>query len=43
MQVIVGHSYEFPAAVGIVMTLIVAPLAIGAWFIMSRINKDVEY
>lgn len=43
MQVIVGHSYEFPSAVGLVMTAVVAPLAIAAWLIMSRINKDVEY
>lgn len=43
MQVIVGHSYEFPAAVGIMMTLVVAPIAILAKYLMGKVNKDVDY
>lgn len=43
MQVIVGHSYEFPAAVGIMMTLVVAPIAILSKYLMSKVNKDVDY
>lgn len=43
MQVVVSHSYEFPAAVGILMTLVVAPLALLARWLMSLVNKDIEY
>lgn len=43
MQVIVGHSYEFPAAVGIMMTVVVAPIAIVARKLLARVNSDVEY
>lgn len=43
MQVIVGHSYEFPSAVGLVMTLVVAPVAIAARKLLGRVYRDVEY
>lgn len=43
MQVIVNHSYEFPAAVGLLMTAVVAPIAILSKVLMSRVFKDVEY
>lgn len=43
MQVIVGHSYEFPSAVGLLMTAIVAPIAITARKLLSRVYRDVEY
>ncbi len=43
MQVVVGHSYEFPAAVGIMMTLVVAPIAIIARKLLSGVYKDVDY
>ena len=42
-QVFLGHSYEYPAAVGIVMTLVIAPIAIAAKYFMSKVNKDVDY
>lgn len=42
-QVFLGHSYEYPAAVGIMMTLVMTPIAITAKYFMSRVNKDVDY
>ena len=43
MQVIVGHSYEFPSAVGILMTAAVAPIAITSRKLLSKVYQDVEY
>lgn len=42
-QVIRNHSYEFPAAVGILMTLVVAPIAILARNLLSKVYKDVDF
>jgi len=43
MQVIVSHSYEFPAAVGLCMTAVVAPIAILSKYLMGKVYSDVEY
>ena len=43
MQVFESHSYEFPSAVGLAMTMVVAPIAIIARKLMSKVNQDVDY
>ncbi len=43
MQVFDSHSYEYPAAVGICMTAVVAPIAITAKWLMGKVYKDVDY
>ena len=42
-QVILSGSYEYPSAVGMCMTVIVAPLSLLAKSLLSRVYKDVEF
>lgn len=42
-QVILGNQYEYPAAVGVVMTLVVAPIAILSKNLLGRVYSDVEF
>lgn len=42
-QVVLSGSYEYPAAVGLMMTLVVAPLALTANKLLSRVYQDVEF
>ncbi len=42
-QVILGHSFEYPAAVGLMMTLVVAPIAIFSRNMLSKVYADVEF
>lgn len=42
-QVILGHSFEYPAAVGLMMTAVVAPIAIFSRNMLSKVYADVEF
>lgn len=42
-QVILSGSYEFPSAVGLCMTLIVAPLSLLSKSLLSKVYKDVDF
>lgn len=42
-QVYVSHTFEYPAAIGIIMTLFVAPIAIITRKLTDRVFADVEF
>lgn len=43
MQVIISHSYEYPSAIGLIMTLVIAPISIIARKLLDKVYADVEY
>ena len=43
MQVIMSHKYEYPSAIGLLMTLVVAPISIIARKLLDKVYADVEY
>ena len=42
-QVFLSHSFEYPSAIGLMMTLFVAPIAILTRKLTDRVFADVEY
>lgn len=42
-QVIVSHSFEYPSAVGLILTCIIAPIAIIARKLLDKVYADVEF
>lgn len=42
-QVIVSQSFEYPSAIGLIMTLVIAPIAIIARKLLDRVYADVEF
>lgn len=42
-QVIVSHSFEYPSAIGLIMTCCVAPIAIIVKKLLDRVYADVEF
>lgn len=42
-QVILSHSYEYPSAIGLIMTIVIAPIAIISRKLLDNVYQDVEY
>ncbi|MCI8435821.1 MAG: sugar ABC transporter permease [Clostridia bacterium] len=42
-QVIVSHSFEYPSAVGLILTAFLAPIAIIARKLLDKVYADVEF
>lgn len=42
-QVIVSHSFEYPSAVGLILTAFIAPIAIIARKLLDKVYADVEF
>ncbi len=42
-QIFINGSYEYASAVGLLMTLVIAPIAITAKNLLGRVYKDVEF
>ena len=42
-QIIVSHSFEYPSAIGLIMTAVVAPISIIARKLLDKVYADVEY
>ena len=42
-QVIVSHSFEYPSAVGLILTLFIAPVAVIARKLLDKVYADVEF
>ena len=42
-QIFLSHSYEYPSAIGLLMTCVVAPISIIARKLLDKVYADVEY
>lgn len=42
-QIFLSHSYEYPSAIGMLMTAVVAPISIVARKLLDKVYADVEY
>ena len=43
MQIFKSHSFEYPSAIGMIMTAVIAPISIVARKLLDKVYADVEY